>query len=335
MKSIVKNSALWAGSALILTGCGGIDGRGEGRPVAAAPPTEAVAGVSDTPVKIGEPYTIGGVTYTPADIADYDDVGYASWYGDELAGRPTANGEVFNPDAISAAHTPLHAPPAHLHTYALSGAPEDTPYEHYCAMVQAMDTELGRLLAGIPAEVRARTTVILIGDNGSPQQVVIPPSVPSQSKGSLFEGGVRVPLVISGHQVAARGLRCQSLVQSVDLFPTIVGLFGADLALGVGDGRDIDGIDLGPYLADVTAAPLRPYVVVDRFEPNGFGPYTAQGAMIRDPRWKLIRRSGQPDAFFDLEGRDREDVDLNTGPLDGEQQKALAQLQQWLDLTLP
>ncbi|MCW5646579.1 MAG: septal ring lytic transglycosylase RlpA family protein [Sphingopyxis sp.] len=110
MKSIVKNSALWAGSALILTGCGGIDGRGEGRPVAAAPPTEAATGVSDTPVKIGEPYMIGGVTFTPADIADYDDVGYASWYGDELAGRPTANGETFNPDAISAAHKTLPLP---------------------------------------------------------------------------------------------------------------------------------------------------------------------------------------------------------------------------------
>ncbi len=270
-----------------------------------------------------------GVRYTSTVYATTDQV-------DDALGRVAAMPEPwFLWLGFSAAHTPLHAPPAHLHTYALSGAPEDTPYEHYCAMVQAMDTELGRLLAGIPAEVRARTTVILIGDNGSPQQVVIPPSVPSQSKGSLFEGGVRVPLVISGHQVAARGLRCQSLVQSVDLFPTIVGLFGADLALGVGDGRDIDGIDLGPYLADVTAAPLRPYVVVDKFEPNGFGPYTEQGAMIRDPRWKLIRRSGQPDAFFDLEGRDREGVDLNRGALDGEQQKALARLEYWLDLSLP
>jgi len=236
---------------------------------------------------------------------------------------------------FSAAHTPLHAPPAHLHTYTLAGDPSATPYEHYCAMVQAMDTELGRLLAGIPPDVRARTTVVLLGDNGSPQQVVVPPSVPSQSKGSLFEGGVRVPLVISGHQVAARGQRCASLVQTVDLFPTIVGLFDADLAQGVGDNRPIDGLDLAPYLADVAAAPLRSCVMVDKFEPNGFGPYTDQGAMIRDPRWKLIRRSGLPDAFFDLEGLDREGVDLNAGPLDGEQQKALARLQYWLDLALP
>lgn len=236
---------------------------------------------------------------------------------------------------FSAAHTPLHAPPAHLHTYSLAGDPAATPYEHYCAMVQALDTELGRLLAGIDPAVRARTTVILLGDNGSPQQVVIPPSIPSQSKGSLFEGGVRVPLVISGHQVAARGQRCLSLVQTVDLFPTIVGLFGADLEQGVGDGRPIDGRDLAPYLADVAATPLRPYVAVDKFEPNGFGPYTEKGAMIRDERWKLIRRSGQPDALFDLEGRDREGPDLNTGTLDGEQQKALARLRHWLDSTLP
>ncbi|MBM3986757.1 MAG: hypothetical protein FJ294_02220 [Planctomycetes bacterium] len=236
---------------------------------------------------------------------------------------------------FNAAHTPLHAPPAHLHTYSLAGDPAATPYEHYCAMMQALDTELGRLLDGIPPAMRARTTVIVLGDNGSPQQVVVPPSIPSQSKGSLFEGGVRVPLVISGHRVAARGQRCGSLVQTVDLFPTIVGLFDADLAQGVGDNRVIDGIDLAPYLADVATPPLRSYVLVDRFEPNGFGPYTQQGAMIRDERWKLIRRSGQPDAFFDLEGLDREGADLNLGPLDGEQQQALARLQDWLDLSLP
>ncbi|MBM3989763.1 MAG: hypothetical protein FJ298_02020 [Planctomycetes bacterium] len=236
---------------------------------------------------------------------------------------------------FNAAHTPLHAPPAHLHTYTLTGDPGATPYEHYGAMVQALDTELGRLLAGIDPAVRARTTVILLGDNGSPQQVVVPPSIPSQSKGSLFEGGVRVPLVISGHQVAARGQRCASLVQTVDLFPTIVGLFDADLAQGVGDNRAIDGVDLAPYLENVATPTLRSHVVVEKFEPNGFGPYTQQGAMIRDGRWKLIRRSGQPDAFFDLEGLDREGVDLNSGTLDGEQQQALARLRDWLDLSVP
>src|SRR3546814_17320802 len=42
----------------------------------------------------------GGVTYTPIDVADYDEVGYAGWYGDDLAGKPTANGEIFDPASI-------------------------------------------------------------------------------------------------------------------------------------------------------------------------------------------------------------------------------------------
>src|SRR3546814_5799298 len=59
---------------------------------------------------IGDPYKIGGVTYTPIDVADYDEVGYAGRYGDDLAGKPTANGEDFDPAAISAAHKTLPLP---------------------------------------------------------------------------------------------------------------------------------------------------------------------------------------------------------------------------------
>ena len=108
MKSIVRGGGLVAGAMLMLAGCGSVDGKREGGPIAS--PTPAIAGVSDTPVKVGDPYTIGGTTYTPSDIADYDDVGYASWYGEELAGRPTANGESFDPAGISAAHKTLPLP---------------------------------------------------------------------------------------------------------------------------------------------------------------------------------------------------------------------------------
>ncbi|WP_439567773.1 septal ring lytic transglycosylase RlpA family protein [Sphingopyxis sp.] len=99
-----------AGALLLLAGCGSFGGEREGGPTASPTPAQSTGGVSDTPVKIGDPYTIGGTTYTPSDIADYDDVGYASWYGEELAGRPTANGETFDPAAISAAHKTLPLP---------------------------------------------------------------------------------------------------------------------------------------------------------------------------------------------------------------------------------
>ena len=66
--------------------------------------------VSDYPQKIGEPYQVGGKTYTPEDVPSYDEVGYASWYGEELSGNQTANGEAFNPQGISAAHKTLPLP---------------------------------------------------------------------------------------------------------------------------------------------------------------------------------------------------------------------------------
>jgi rare lipoprotein A len=65
--------------------------------------------VSDVPVRIGQPYTVRGTTYTPAADAAYDRVGYASWYGPE-SGDQTANGERFRPDGITAAHTTLPLP---------------------------------------------------------------------------------------------------------------------------------------------------------------------------------------------------------------------------------
>ncbi|MBJ7499722.1 MAG: septal ring lytic transglycosylase RlpA family protein [Sphingopyxis sp.] len=110
MKSIVRGGGMMAGAALLLAGCGSLAGKREGGPAAGPTPAASTAGVADVPVKIGDPYTVGGVTYTPADIPDYDDVGYASGYGDELAGKPTANGEIFDPAAISAAHRTLPLP---------------------------------------------------------------------------------------------------------------------------------------------------------------------------------------------------------------------------------
>jgi rare lipoprotein A len=79
-------------------------------PAPAASPAPAANRVVDGPARTGAPYTIAGRTYTPVDQVDYDDVGYASWYGAELAGRPTASGEPFEPTGITAAHRTLPLP---------------------------------------------------------------------------------------------------------------------------------------------------------------------------------------------------------------------------------
>jgi rare lipoprotein A len=60
--------------------------------------------------RIGKPYVVAGQTYVPEENTHYAAEGLASWYGDDFHGRQTANGEVFDMNAISAAHPTLPMP---------------------------------------------------------------------------------------------------------------------------------------------------------------------------------------------------------------------------------
>lgn len=60
--------------------------------------------------KVGKPYKVGGLWYTPREDPSYDRSGIASWYGDLFHGRYTANGEIFDMDALTAAHPTLPLP---------------------------------------------------------------------------------------------------------------------------------------------------------------------------------------------------------------------------------
>ena len=101
-------------SLAALASCGSIDGKNDNGGLESASSIErsgsAPVGVTDDVVKIGNPYTVGNISYVPVDSATYDEVGYASYYGSERAGQATANGEIFNPAGASAAHKTLPMP---------------------------------------------------------------------------------------------------------------------------------------------------------------------------------------------------------------------------------
>jgi len=224
--------------------------------------------------------------------------------------------------AFNAAHEPFHAPPAYLHSYALNGDPNDTPFEHVCATIEALDTEIGRLLNGIDPAVLANTTILLMGDNGSVGAVIEPPWH-GAGKGSLSESGVRVPLIVSGRGVTAPGRESSALVQVVDVFATVAELFEVDVGAAMPDARPIDSISFAPILRDPGAVGARSRVYCDAFTPNGFGPYDSRKRMLGDGRWKVIETSGAPDRFYDLSTGliDSEDLLLEP-PLTPEQQAA-------------
>lgn len=58
-------------------------------------------------IRVGKPYVIAGRLYTPRFDPNYDRVGVASWYGGDFQGRPTASGEIFDTNLLSAAHPTL------------------------------------------------------------------------------------------------------------------------------------------------------------------------------------------------------------------------------------
>lgn len=62
------------------------------------------------PYKVGKPYQVRGVWYTPKEDPGYDETGLGSWYGEQFHNRHTANGEVFDMNRLSAAHKTLPLP---------------------------------------------------------------------------------------------------------------------------------------------------------------------------------------------------------------------------------
>jgi rare lipoprotein A len=105
--------------AALSAGCSSIGERGGGfssesrtgvpaspRVVAEGQPVPKGGGV----YKIGNPYRVAGRWYAPREEPGYDRVGLASWYGADFHGRRTANGEIFDRHALTAAHPTLPMP---------------------------------------------------------------------------------------------------------------------------------------------------------------------------------------------------------------------------------
>jgi rare lipoprotein A len=88
---------------LVLSACGT-------KPTSAPTAVETSSGHARGTYKVGQPYQVNGVWYYPAEDFSYDETGIASWYGPNFHEKFTANGEVFDQNAVSAAHKTLPLP---------------------------------------------------------------------------------------------------------------------------------------------------------------------------------------------------------------------------------
>ena len=205
--------------------------------------------------------------------------------------------------AYVAPHTPFHMPPEGLHTQSLPGTDADisaNPRDYYLAAIEAMDTEIGRLLSGMSEAERDNTLVIYMGDNGTPSRAADRSVYADGTKGSFTEGGLRVPMVVSGKGVNRQSAREDALINSSDLFATIVELAGSAVT-------EIEDSLSFAALLGINGTNTREYIYSD-FEGD-----SVSGWAVRDARYKLITTVDGQRQLYDLDAERSESEDLLAG----------------------
>lgn len=135
--------------------------------------------------------------------------------------------------AYNAPHSPLHVPPSNLHSQ--GNLPSDqasidaNPLPYYMAMLEAMDTEIGRFLDALSPEERENSVFIFVGDNGTPRNV-IQAYRGFKAKGTVYQGGIHVPMVVSGKNVTRMNAVENALINTTDIFATIAEIAGSNTA---------------------------------------------------------------------------------------------------------
>ncbi len=185
--------------------------------------------------------------------------------------------------SFSSAHTPYQQPPPNL----LSGISVDSsnldctaiPAQRVISnqMIESFDTEIGRLLVETNLATRlsdgslayhpdaTNTMVVIVGDNGTYFPVVKAPFRPLRSKGTVYQAGVWVPLIIAGPLVESPGRQVTHMVNVADLFMLFGEIAGVDVRKQVPRAHILDSVSMLPYLTNPDQESIR----ANNFTQNG------------------------------------------------------------------
>ena len=209
--------------------------------------------------------------------------------------------------AFNAPHTPYQLPPTNLITNTgLTGAQAEitaNPTPYFQAMVEAMDTEIGRFFDYLISSGKWDTTdIIFIGDNGNDPLV----TQTSPSKGSLYQGGVTVPFIISGPDVVNPNRISDAMVNTADIFATVLEMFGDTNWQSQIPTTTVDSRSLMPILQN-TATTTRPWAFSEVFRTT---PLASDGKTIRNTTYKLIRFTNGTEKLYNLTLDPSENINL-------------------------
>lgn len=220
-------------------------------------------------------------------------------------------------------HSPYHLPPLELlHSDARNLDPNavaDNPHAYFKAQLEALDTEIGRLLDLMTQAQRDNTYVIFLGDNGTSRGALQPPFHSGRGKDSVYQGGLNVPFIVAGPGITP-GRVSDALLNTVDLYATFLDLAGIDVESTVPNDRQFDSISFAPLLHDPQATPARNFAFADIFSP-----WREPSRAIRNATHKLVDIEGTEE-FYNLAEDPYEYNDLLAGELSAEDQRQYDQL---------
>ena len=194
---------------------------------------------------------------------------------------------------FNAPHAPYQAPQEYLERYKNIA---DSSRRAYAASITAMDDQIGRVVHALDERrMRDNTIIVFQSDNGGTRnamfagegdmsKVIIPcDNGPyREGKGSLYEGGTRVPALVNWPGHIKSGSVVNGMMHVVDTYPTLAGLAGAKLDKS----KPLDGVDMWPTISEDKPSPRTE--VIYNIEPFRAG--------VREAEWKLIWRTPLPAA---------------------------------------
>jgi arylsulfatase B len=243
---------------------------------------------------------VANTTYTTTVLTDYA-IDFIHQQQTAKPNQPWFLYQAYNaPHAANGGNNPYQVPPPALHHVDLSSVGNPAPGTYatnipvYQADIQALDTEIGRLLAEVDF---SKTLVIVVGDNGVPPPVKDTATGLRDAKGSAYEGGVRVPFVVAGAGVTRRG-REDNLLVTTDLYATILDVAGVPVS------HVNDSFSVKPLFTDEAASSGRTHSFSEVSSGTSQRHYG-----LRDTRFKLVNNLGQWE-LYDLVTDPHEATDL-------------------------
>jgi arylsulfatase A-like enzyme len=229
---------------------------------------------------------------------------FTRWARDYLEARAAGDSAPFFLFlSYNAPHDPVQPPAACLARVEARAPRLDPARARLVAFIEHLDHAIGEVLSTLAATGLAeQTLVIFTSDNGGRTDLGARNGPHRGGKGSMYEGGLAVPLIVRWPGQVPAGTVCDQLALTLDLFPTVLA------AAGLPAPRETDGRDLGPvWRGEASPDEDRDLYFVRREGGMAYGGLTIQA--LRRGDWKLLQNSPYtPLELYHL-GRDPQEQD--------------------------